>query len=123
MRERREVKTSEFNRRRSAPLSKEELEKKFNLGPTIVLTELRSLMTLTLHRERKSISILTRYLEEFRRITRRNVEEESLACRTVTLKLRDSEFNTMTRKSVTIRDYLVNKDEIYSELHCSCLRK
>ncbi len=45
---------------------------------------------------------------------RRNVEERKVWLRrTVTLKLRDSEFNTMT-KSVTISDYLNKQDEIYS---------
>ena len=72
---------------------------------------------LTLHRERKSIGtertlikdttdhgILTGYLEEFAEELERMLQKRSLACRTVTLKLRDSEFNTMT-KSVTMRDY------------------
>ena len=41
------------------------------------------------------------------------LKKRSLAARTITLKLRDSEFNTIT-KSVTMRDYLNKHDEIYS---------
>ena len=110
------------------PLSKEELEKKFgNLGPRLYLqVRGESNDQLTLYRERKSIGtertlikdttdhgILTGYLEEFAEELEGMLKKRSLACRTVTLKLRDSEFNTMT-KSVTMRDYLNKQDEIYS---------
>ena len=39
------------------------------------------------------------------------LKKRSLAAKTVTLKLRDSEFNTIT-KSVTLRDYFNKKEEI-----------
>lgn len=110
------------------PLSKEELEKKFGtLGPRLYLqVRGESNDQLTLHRERKSIGtertlikdttdhgILTGYLEEFSEELERMLKKRSLAARTVTLKLRDLEFNTMT-KSVTMRDYLNKQEEIYS---------
>lgn len=109
------------------PLSKEELEKKFGiLGPRLYLqVRGESNDQLTLHRERKSIGtertlikdttdhgILTGYLEEFAQELERMLKKRSLAARTFTLKLRDSEFNTIT-KSVTLRDYFNKKEEIY----------
>ena len=110
------------------PLSKEELEQKFgNLGPRLYLqVRGESNDQLTLHRERKSIGtertlikdttdhgILTGYLKDFAEELEQMLKKRSLASRTITLKLRDLEFNTMT-KSVTVRDYFNKQDEIYS---------
>ena len=109
------------------PLTEEELELKFGiLGPRL-FKQVRgeSNDQLTLHRERKSFGtertllkdttdhgILTGYLDSFSEELERMLKKRSLAARTVTLKLRDSEFNTIT-KSVTLRDYFNKKEEIY----------
>ena len=108
------------------PLTEEELELKFGiLGPRL-FKQVRgeSNDQLTLHRERKSFGtertllkdttdhgILTGYLDSFSEELERMLKKRSLAARTVTLKLRDSNFNT-TSKSVTLREYFNKKEEI-----------
>ena len=107
-------------------LSKAELESRFgNLGPRLY-AQVRGISNdqLTLYRERKSIGsertlikdttdhgILSEYLEKFSLEIASMLQKRALASRTISLKLRDSNFNT-TSKSVTLRDYFNKKEEI-----------
>ena len=107
-------------------LSKAELESRFgNLGPRLY-EQVRGTSNdqLTLYRERKSIGsertlikdttdqgILSKYLEKFSDEIASMLQKRALASRTITLKIRDSNFNT-TSKSVTLREYFNKKEEI-----------
>lgn len=107
-------------------LSKAELESRFgNLGPRLY-AQVRGISNdqLTLYRERKSMGsertlikdttdhgILSEYLEKFSLEIASMLQKRALASRTISLKLRDSNFNT-TSKSVTLRDYFNKKEEI-----------
>ena len=107
-------------------ISKAELESRFgNLGPRLY-AQVRGTSNdqLTLYRERKSIGsertlikdttdhgILSKYLEKFSDEIASMLQKRALASRTISLKLRDSNFNT-TSKSVTLRDYFNKKEEI-----------
>ena len=119
------------------PLSKEELEKKFGtLGPRDCTCQVRgeSNDQLTLHRERKSIGtertlikdttdhgILTGYLEEFAQELERMLKKRSLAARTFTLKLRDSNL-IQSLRVLHMRDYF-NKKRKSIRLHYNYSKK
>ena len=65
----------------------------------------------TLIKDTTEHGILSEYLEKFSLEIASMLQKRALASRTISLKLRDSNFNT-TSKSVTLRDYFNKKEEI-----------